>query len=85
MANHNHDAANHHVDDEDVFSEQYAALRDAQDPLRHLRQHFLIPSQADLRATALPEAGKPYLLPRVPNMHALSPEAKLQNRQHRII
>jgi kynureninase len=41
-----------------VLSREYAVLLDDQDPLRHLRDEFLIPSKAQLKAKSLPEAGK---------------------------
>jgi kynureninase len=41
-----------------VQSREYAVSLDAQDPLRHLRPKFLIPSKAQLKAKSLPEAGK---------------------------
>ncbi|PMD28403.1 kynureninase 1 [Hyaloscypha hepaticicola] len=39
-----------------VSSREYAVSLDAQDPLRHLRAEFLIPSRAQLKAKSLPEA-----------------------------
>jgi kynureninase len=44
--------------DPHVLSREYAVSLDAQDPLRHLQDEFLIPSKAQLKATSLPEAGK---------------------------
>jgi len=61
-------APSQHVDGNGVFSEQYATSLDAQDPLRHLRKQFLIPSKADLRATSLPEAGERNLYPAFPKL-----------------
>lgn len=49
-----------HVDGKEAFSAQYAAALDTQDPLRHLRKQFLIPSKADLKATALQEPGRDF-------------------------
>ena len=41
-----------------VDSREYAVSLDAQDPLRHLRREFLIPSKEQLKSESLPEAGK---------------------------
>jgi kynureninase len=41
-----------------MLSGEHAVSLDAQDPLRHLREEFLIPSKAQLKAKSLPEAGK---------------------------
>jgi kynureninase len=41
-----------------VDSREYAVSLDAQDPLRHLRREFLIPSKEQLKSKSLPEAGK---------------------------
>lgn len=41
----------------DIFTEAYAKQQDEQDPLRHLRDYFVIPSRADLaRKTIAPSA-----------------------------
>jgi len=42
----------------DPLSREYAASLDAQDPLKHMSKEFFIPSKAQLKAKALPEAGK---------------------------
>jgi kynureninase len=47
------DGQSQHVD-----SREYAVSLDAQDPLRHLRDEFLIPSKEQLKSKSLPEAGK---------------------------
>jgi kynureninase len=41
-----------------VYSRENAVSLDAQDPLRHIRQEFLIPSKGQLKAESLSEAGK---------------------------
>ena len=41
-----------------VDSREYAVSLDAQDPLRHLREEFLIPSKEQMNSESLPEAGK---------------------------
>ena len=45
-----------------VDSREYAVSLDAQDPLRHLRREFLIPSKEQLKSESLPEAGKPSIV-----------------------
>src|SRR5436305_15332801 len=35
--------------DKDEFARKYAEALDAQDPLRHFRQEFIIPTKADLK------------------------------------
>jgi hypothetical protein len=45
-----------------VDSREYAVSLDAQDPLRHLRKEFLIPSKEQLKSESLPEAGKPSIV-----------------------
>lgn len=40
-----------------LFTREYAVEQDNQDPLRHLRQEFLIPSKACLDSRTLQEAG----------------------------
>lgn len=42
----------------DVESKDFALHLDEQDPLRDLRNEFLIPSKADLRSTTLPQHGE---------------------------
>ncbi|KAF2453282.1 kynureninase 1 (L-kynurenine hydrolase 1)(Biosynthesis of nicotinic acid protein 5-1) [Lineolata rhizophorae] len=37
----------------DVFSQQYAEDKDATDPLRHLRDEFIIPTKADLKRATI--------------------------------
>lgn len=41
-----------------VYSREYAVSLDAQDSLNQTRSEFLIPTQAQLKAESLPEAGK---------------------------
>ena len=42
----------------DIESIEYAQRLDKQDPLRHLREQFIIPSKADLKRTTLDRPGK---------------------------
>jgi len=42
----------------DIESIEYAQRFDKQDPLRHLREQFIIPSKADLKRTTLDRPGK---------------------------
>ena len=39
-------------------SYEYAASLDAQDPLKHIREEFIIPSKSDLKSRTLPEHSK---------------------------
>jgi kynureninase len=41
-----------------VYRREYAVSLDAQDPLRNLRDEFLIPSKAQLKAKTLSEVGE---------------------------
>jgi kynureninase len=41
-----------------VYSREYAVSLDAQDALCHMNREFFIPSKAELKAKALPEAGR---------------------------
>lgn len=43
--------------DQHVSSREYAVSQDAQDPLRQIRDEFLIPSTADLQARTLSSLG----------------------------
>ena len=48
-------------DDIRAFTKEYAASLDAQDPLHHFREEFIIPSAKDLkRKTLSPSEGKPF-------------------------
>lgn len=47
--------------EEDINSLEYAQRLDKQDPLRHLREQFIIPSKADLKRTTLDRPGKLHL------------------------
>jgi hypothetical protein len=40
-------------EDAHVYTREYAASLDSQDPLQHIRKEFLIPSKADLKSTTL--------------------------------
>lgn len=42
----------------EYFSQQHALQLDAEDPLKHLRAEFIIPSRADLKRKTLIEPGK---------------------------
>jgi len=44
--------------EENIDSIEYAQRLDKQDPLRHLREQFIIPSKADLKRTTLDRPGK---------------------------
>jgi len=44
--------------EKDIESIEYARRLDKQDPLRHLREQFIIPSKADLKRTTLDRPGK---------------------------
>jgi len=46
------------AEEEDLESIEYAQRLDEQDPLRHLREQFIIPSKADLKRTTLDRPGK---------------------------
>lgn len=48
-------------DDTHASEKEYAESLDAQDPLHHLREQFIIPSKEDLRRKTLtePEGGTP--------------------------
>src|SRR4051812_28382889 len=52
----------------DLVREDAAAL-DTQDPLRHMRREFFIPSKSDLRTWSLPKLGQ-----RGPSLAAEEPE-----------
>lgn len=40
-------------DDIRAYKREYAEALDSQDPLRHFREEFIIPSKADLKRTTL--------------------------------
>jgi kynureninase len=48
-------------DDAHVYTREYAASLDSQDPLHHIRNEFLIPSKADLKSTTLVTQGQSVL------------------------
>jgi kynureninase len=48
-------------DDAHVYTREYAASLDSQDPLHHIRKEFLIPSKADLKSTTLVTQGQSVL------------------------
>ncbi len=45
-------------EDAHVYTREYAASLDSQDPLHHVRKEFLIPSKADLQRTTLGTQGQ---------------------------
>jgi hypothetical protein len=45
-----------------VYTREYAASLDSQDPLHHIRKEFLIPSKADLKSTTLVTQGQSVLI-----------------------
>lgn len=53
----------------------YAVSLDAQDPLPTIRDQFLIPTKASLRAESLSEAGESTLSPSQPNLQPLHPSS----------
>lgn len=48
-------------EDVHVYTREYAASLDSQDPLHHIRKEFLIPSKADLKSTTLVTQGQSVL------------------------
>jgi kynureninase len=44
-------------EDRQVLTKEYAASLDTQDPIKHIRDEFLIPSKANLRNTTLKQTG----------------------------
>jgi len=48
-------------EDAHVYTREYAASLDRQDPLHHIRKEFLIPSKAHLKSTALVTQGQSVL------------------------
>jgi hypothetical protein len=45
-------------EDAHVYTREYAACLDSQDPLHHIRKEFLIPSKVHLKSTALVTQGQ---------------------------
>ncbi|KAB8338803.1 hypothetical protein FH972_021749 [Carpinus fangiana] len=58
--------------DSKIFTREYAEEQDKQDPLRHLREEFQIPSKADLKATSLKDECTSAKSPLLPTEHILS-------------
>ena len=46
----------YHKDNQDAHTKEYAERLDSQDPLRQLRNEFIIPTKADLKRKTLTKA-----------------------------
>lgn len=57
---------------EHVHSREYAVSLDAQDPLRHMRREFFIPSKAELKYESLLEAGTVSLIHQIRMLKGLA-------------
>lgn len=56
MGDFNHSPPMPYKDDIRAYKKEYAQALDAQDPLRHLRNEFIIPSKQDLKRKTLASA-----------------------------
>ena len=46
----------------DINTREYAEIQDEQDPLKHLRAEFILPTKADLKRKTLAKSGSVCLL-----------------------
>ena len=46
----------------DINTREYAEIQDEQDPLKHLRTEFILPTKADLKRKTLAKSGSVCLL-----------------------